>query len=315
MSTYTLTFGDRCENHAGMKIEGKDVGEGMGFNYDDLMKVKLEFEKRGCECELVYLNELLDNNIMEKPENAYLLIVRNMFNGMMSKNESIKELNIELETFKWDNKYWDRRRKKVLNKHARENVCFGDISTEPDYENGKGRIVGWKDVILVNKLRNQIELLMGEKGKNLMCEGNKYKNEDKNKNKNGGIGWHGDSERRKVWAIRIGEKMVLKYNWWYNSNHIGKLFEIELNSGDGYIMSEKSVGTDWKRKIIYTLRHSAGSEKYVKIVNNEKENNDVKIIDKLLNVKVKGDKKNDNKELEEKELFMKEKELFMKYSS
>ena len=58
MSTYTLTFGDRCENHAGMKIEGKDVGEGMGFNYDDLMKVKLEFEKRGCECELVYLNEL-----------------------------------------------------------------------------------------------------------------------------------------------------------------------------------------------------------------------------------------------------------------
>ena len=75
----------------------------------------------------------------------------------------------------------------------------------------------------------------------------------------------GDAERRKVWALRIGEKMVLKYNWWHNSKPIGDLFEVELNSGDGYIMSEKAVGYDWLKKKIYTLRHSAGSTKYVSI--------------------------------------------------
>ena len=34
-----------------------------------------------------------------------------------------------------------------------------------------------------------------------------------------------------------------------------------------YIMSEKAVGTDWKKKNIYTLRHSAGLDntKFTKI--------------------------------------------------
>ena len=30
-------------------------------------------------------------------------------------------------------------------------------------------------------------------------------------------------------------------------------------------MSEKAVGTDWKRKKFPTLRHAAGCEKYTKI--------------------------------------------------
>ena len=43
--------------------------------------------------------------------------------------------------FDWDRKYWCNRRKRVLNKHARANVCFGSTSCEPDYENKKGRMV------------------------------------------------------------------------------------------------------------------------------------------------------------------------------
>ena len=43
--TYTLTFGDRCENH-GMEIKGIDVGKGKGFNKEDLEKVYLHFEKK-----------------------------------------------------------------------------------------------------------------------------------------------------------------------------------------------------------------------------------------------------------------------------
>jgi hypothetical protein len=35
-----------------------------------------------------------------------------------------------------------------------------------------------------------------------------------------------------------------------------------LNHGDLYVMSEKAVGQDWKRKVIPTLRHAAGAKKY-----------------------------------------------------
>ena len=35
--------------------------------------------------------------------------------------------------------------------------------------------------------------------------------------------------------------------------------------GDFYVMSEKTVGTDWKKKSILTLRHASGASKYVKL--------------------------------------------------
>ena len=45
---------------------------------------------------------------------------------------------------------------------------------------------------------------------------------------------------------------------------LADLINIKLKDGDMYIMSEKAVGTDWKRRNIYTLRHSAGGPKYTK---------------------------------------------------
>ena len=79
-----------------------------------------------------------------------------------------------------------------------------------------------------------------------------------------GIGWHGDSERKKVVGLRIGGSMVLKFRWFHKHKGVGKSFEVMLNDGDMYIMSEKSVGYDWKKSSIFTLRHSAGCNKYVK---------------------------------------------------
>lgn len=54
-------------------------------------------------------------------------------------------------------------------------------------------------------------------------------------------------------------------------------------------MSEKSVGNDWKSKIIPTLRHSAGADKYTKI---EKKPKKIKVVKKP---KVKTDKISDKK--------------------
>jgi hypothetical protein len=31
-----------------------------------------------------------------------------------------------------------------------------------------------------------------------------------------------------------------------------------------YVMSEKAVGTDWKKKKIYTLRHATGASPFIK---------------------------------------------------
>ena len=71
-----------------------------------------------------------------------------------------------------------------------------------------------------------------------------------------GIGFHGDTERRKVIAMRLGESMNLVYQWFYQSEPVGKRIELMLNDGDLYIMSDKAVGQDWMRKKIYTLRHA-----------------------------------------------------------
>ena len=82
-----------------------------------------------------------------------------------------------------------------------------------------------------------------------------------------GIGFHGDSERRKVIGIRLGngESTPLHYQWFKNGEAIGERIILQLNGGDIYVMSEKAVGTDWKKRLIYTLRHATGCEKYTKI--------------------------------------------------
>jgi len=46
---------------------------------------------------------------------------------------------------------------------------------------------------------------------------------------------------------------------------VGKRIIVPLNGGDIYLMSEKAVGTDWKRKKVYTLRHATGCDKYTTI--------------------------------------------------
>lgn len=57
--------------------------------------------------------------------------------------------------------------------------------------------------------------------------------------------------------------MYINYYGYHNSNPIGNLYEVQLNNGDIYIMSEKTVGSDWKKKKIPTLRHAAGNKKLV----------------------------------------------------
>ena len=247
-----LTFGEQSENHAGMEINGDGLAD-SGFTVGELQDIKLKLEANRIPSELHILNRALDN-----PEDAIEAAVLFIKNGVQTLiGEDAKKMYKEQLQFDWDRKYWDNRRQKVLNKRARFNVCYGEKSVEPDYENKRGTIVGFDKVPTLKKLKDNLSLFFGEKASDLEVEGNLYYDVSKC-----GIGFHGDSERKRVIACSLGAKRPIHWQWYQNSKPIGERIKFELEGGDMYIMSEKATGFDWKKRSQKTLRHAAGV-KYV----------------------------------------------------
>ena len=181
----TLTFGERAENHAGMQLLGEEVDN--GFDLSDLRNIRDKFENRGCSWELVNLNSFLD---CKEASPASILIIRDALNAFEIDSSLLLEEQSNLEK---DKKALMRGR--VVNKLARYNLCFGNDDQKADYENGKGTIIAFKNVPLLQKLRDELPVWFGEKANNLLCEGNYYYDTSKC-----GIGYHGDSERKRVIA-------------------------------------------------------------------------------------------------------------------
>jgi len=202
------------------------------------------------------LKTLLPDEVIVNAEDAYILVAHQGLNCMIKPYNSDYFFQEQAALEKDTQAFMYGR---VVNKRARYNLCFGSQDQEPDYTQGKGRIVAFDKLPLLNHVRQILPLVIGEKGENLVAEGNYY---DITKC---GIGFHGDSERRKVVGIRVGATLPLHYQWFHQSKPIGKRGEILLNHGDVYFMSEKAVGNDWKRKTILTLRHAAGAPKYLTI--------------------------------------------------
>ena len=63
----------------------------------------------------------------------------------------------------------------------------------------------------------------------------------------------------------MGGSIPIHYQWFKSGKPVGKRVIVPLNGGDIYLMSEKAVGTDWKKKNIYTLRHATGCLKFTTI--------------------------------------------------
>jgi hypothetical protein len=96
------------------------------------------FEKRGYVCELVNLNEYIE----EGADEACVLVIKRGAEALLSGSEySPNELFEELVKLNWDSKILNYG--KVMNKRARYNLCFGNDPQEPSYEQGKGRIIPW----------------------------------------------------------------------------------------------------------------------------------------------------------------------------
>lgn len=153
--------------------------------------------------------------------------------------------------------YWQDENLSILykkqqdqRKEAEEKVKL----TKAEIQGGKGTIVKWETLSVLEKFKKFIENNFGEHAKDLVAEGNSYTDLKKCY-----IGPHGDTERRIVIAIRLGKPFPMYFHWYHKSKPIGDLITLpELNHGDVYIMSEKAVGQDWKSSSKITLRHSAG---------------------------------------------------------
>jgi hypothetical protein len=235
-SVFTLTFGDAAENHVGMEMIGSKGDIGSGFTVDELHAFASHFKN----------SELYVLNSKDEHDEAAVLVIRNYLN-----DEAHKQLFEEQAKLDHDKKALMYGR--VVNKKARWNLCFDDVGHDPDYESGKGRVVSLDEVPLTKELVESFPAKFGTKSKNLKGEGNYYYDV-----KMCGIGWHGDSERRKVIAIRLGGSMDICYRWYHKNKTDSDVITIPLNGGDLYIMSEKAVGNDWKSSSKYTLRHAAG---------------------------------------------------------
>lgn len=247
----TLTFGDVSENHVGMKKQG--VMSQSGLSIETLEEAARRYTEAGKTCELIRLDQVADIRGFPRIEPAAILIVRNALDNADDMLEEQQELELDKKAL---------MRGRVVNKQARYNLCFSDEACEPDYESGQGRVISYRDVPLLDAVRNKLPDFFGEQALNLETEGNYYYDISKC-----GIGFHGDGERRVVIAIRLGESIPLHYQWYYHSTPIGHRIIIDppLRHGDLYAMSEKAAGTDWRRSSILTLRHAAGAPKYLAI--------------------------------------------------
>jgi hypothetical protein len=253
-STITLTFGDSAENHVGMEQLGRRVEAGEGFTVEELVSMKTTFDERGLLSELIHLN----TGIPELPPAAVLILRGGVDILLEDSGYKAEDLFAEQAALDVDKKAFMYGR--VVNKSARWNLCFDDVSREPKYEEGRGRIIGFDKVSITRKLYENLGRLFGHKALGLKGEGNYYYDLRKC-----GIGFHGDSERRKVIGVRLGAPIPLHYQWFKEGAPIGERIIVPLNGGDVYVMSEKAVGTDWKSKKIPTLRHATGASKYTTI--------------------------------------------------
>ena len=267
--TYTITLGDVAENHVGMQKIGTLASHGFGLS--DLMTAKMWFEERKVECELVSLHELLPPELRRDDLLAYILVARRGLNALLHENEEDVTIEGEKKSIATADDFFKEQRSlnkdtkafmygRVVDKHARHNLCFAEVSQEPDYDKGQGRVVSFDEVPLLERVRENLAEVIGDAGQNLSAEGNYYYNPSKC-----GIGFHGDSERRKVVGVRVGVTMPLHLVWFQNSKPISERRIFQLGHGDVYMFSDKATGHDWKRKIVPTLRHAAGCQKFLDI--------------------------------------------------
>ena len=268
ITNISITLSECVENHHSMNKHGELAAPGEGLALEDLLQIRSNLAEIGIETEIRPLECYEDISTIDvsiaPPEEAYVLIISNAVNHLLLNCSEFTQQQMYEEQCLLKHDKQAFMKGKVVNKHARWNLCFGQVGCEPAYEEKQGTIVAYDDVPITQLLMTQVQRYFGPKATDLRGEGNYYYDP-----RNTGIGFHGDAERRKVFGIRLAEEGTatppLHFQWFRKSNPIGDRIIIPLNAGDMYVMSEKAVGTDWLKKNTYTLRHATGAPKYTTI--------------------------------------------------
>ena len=251
-SALTITFCDRGENHIGNQQIGNLATQ--GFTFDELQSIKNNIDKYNIESYLINLVQYLPEQHNEnKSINAGILIIKNGVDIFVKPPDLVWS---ELSSLTYDSHALMYGQ--VREKHARHNLCFGDIDQTADYSSGKGTIINFSHVPYLSHIRKYLPELLGKKANNLVAEANYYYNINKC-----GIGYHGDAERKIVVGVRLGTDFPLCYYWHLGKDRISQRIDFDLKHGDIYIMDEKTCGFDYKKRKIPTLRHAAGCNKYI----------------------------------------------------
>ena len=166
---YAITFGEVAILHVG----GKEIGtrRDKGFSVDDLRLIKDEFGKYG---ELLVLSDNLPENLKYEHE-AAVLVIRNGANILLQDKYGKNKLFMEQQgSVVYDDKYWDNRRGKTLNKRARKNTVFGDTDVQHSDDYKQSTINGFGKLEYLNKIKTELPKFLGQNANNLNAEGNWY---------------------------------------------------------------------------------------------------------------------------------------------
>jgi len=265
--TWTVTWSDAVENHAGMQMLGKMAPK--GFSVEQVQGCVDVMTAKGCACEVIDLEQALPQHLRTSGSRATLGIIRKGTTAMSSSNNNNDSSAALHEEIKSSRKIVDKQafmRGRVVNKRARYNLCYGEQTQEPDYANKKGRVVAFSSTPELNHVRKELGVVFGDDFKGLLAELNYYYDHTST-----GIGFHGDGERRRVVGMRVGDTMDLQYQWYHKGEPVGTRVTVSLADGDMYVMSDKTVGTDWKKRNVPTLRHAAGAAKFTTITQKKKQ--------------------------------------------
>ena len=282
----TLTMCDFGEHDVNARAGGVGKMAERGIRVHELEQIKSVLEKKGMVPELHVLSDPKNHGI-ESPTSmrpsqvhdvAAVLVVPNAVDelvGVEGAADAIKEWiwkqPIDTTVRSMKHKAADGTTDGVVDKEARWNNCVRNgprrKANTTDIALGYGSMASFDDMPVLNALRNACAEEMHAHLP--VAETNYYYDVDDPKV---GIGFHGDTERKVVVMARFGKaskRLPISFQWYHDTKRIGDMMTINLNHGDLLVMSEKAVGTDWKRRKICTLRHSAhnlktGDRKFIK---------------------------------------------------
>jgi alkylated DNA repair dioxygenase AlkB len=256
VNRYALTLGEQSEIHVGCPIHGHGLAS-VGFTVNELRDVA---KSLGDRARVVDLTAALPAQYRAGNE-AGILIIKGGVDAIMGISGYSQLMFGEQQLVKYDEFYFDNRRQKKLHKIARYNAVFGDVRVSHSEDYRQSTVVAYDDVPKFKALRAKLPDVFGEKARELESEGNHYYCAKS------GIGFHGDSERRKVICASLGSGTTLHMYWRLprSSDQGSAMFQFELADGDVYVFSEKATGHDWRSSSKCRLVHGAGAARYVQV--------------------------------------------------